>query len=312
MIEIVKYSHELKENWDSFLKEAKNFHFIFFRDYMEYHSDRFKDFSLLFYKKGKLIGILPANKEEDKLISHGGLTFGGIISGKRMTPTLMVKLFETLINFLKKNGFKFFIYKSIPYIYHSYPAQEDLYALFKFNGHLYKREITTTLDLKNKLGYFKGRKHSVKKAKKYGIVVSQSQNFDEFMELVKRRLKKKYSSKPVHTTKEIKYLASKFPDYIKLFTATLNNKMLGGIIIYETPSVAHNQYVGLSEEGEKLGAVDLIHDFLINNVYSNKRYYDFGTSNINEGKDINENLIRYKESFGGRGVVHDFYRIEIK
>ena len=47
---------------------------------MEYHSDRFKDYSLLFYRDGQLVGLLPANIRNDTLFSHEGLTFGGVIA----------------------------------------------------------------------------------------------------------------------------------------------------------------------------------------------------------------------------------------
>ncbi len=47
---------------------------------MDYHSDRFNDHSLVFTRKNRLIGLLPANIKDEALYSHGGLTFGGIIS----------------------------------------------------------------------------------------------------------------------------------------------------------------------------------------------------------------------------------------
>ena len=43
---------------------------------MEYHSDRFQDFSLIIYNdKGNIMALLPASIDGDTVMSHGGLTF---------------------------------------------------------------------------------------------------------------------------------------------------------------------------------------------------------------------------------------------
>jgi len=313
MIEIIRYSPDLKGIWDNFVSKAKNHHFIFYRDYMEYHSDRFQDHSLLLFKKGKLVGLLPANKDKDTLISHGGLTFGGILSNEKMTTPLMLKIFNELLNYLKKNNFSEFIYKAIPYIYYSIPAEEDRYALFINNAELYRRDITSAIYLKNKINYLYGRKYNIKKIKKENLEVSRSLEFDKYMEIVKDLLYKKYKASPVHTSEEIKKLAAKFPENIKLFTAKNEiDEILGGVIIYENPKIAHCQYIAATEEGKKKGAIDIIIDYLINEYYKDKDYFDFGTSNGKDGKYLNEGLIKYKESFGAKGVVHDFYRLKLK
>ena len=80
MLEVVRYTSDKKDEWDAFVKESDNSSFLFYRDYMEYHEDRFKDFSLLLYDKNKLCALLPGNILNDEFISHQGLTFGGIIS----------------------------------------------------------------------------------------------------------------------------------------------------------------------------------------------------------------------------------------
>jgi hypothetical protein len=280
---------------------------------MEYHSDRFKDYSLMFYRKGKLIGLLPANIKNHSLISHEGLTFGGIISDQKMTTPLMLEIFDELLGFLKKEGFSTFIYKSIPYIYHSFPAEEDRYALFVNNASLFKREVSTVIYLKNKIPYQNRRIRGIKKAFKHSITVSQSYDFQSYMNLVSKLLKEKYNSKPVHTLKEIEYLASNFPENIKLFTSENNQKeLLAGVLIYENKQTVKAQYIASSEKGQKQGALDLIFNFLITEKYKDKQYLDFGTSNLENGKYLNKGVIEYKESFGGRAVVYDTYKLEIK
>lgn len=76
MIEIVRYTDNQEDIWNQFNKQSKNYLFMFDRNYMDYHKDRFKDHSLLFYNDGKLIALLPMSEHDEMLVSHGGLTYG--------------------------------------------------------------------------------------------------------------------------------------------------------------------------------------------------------------------------------------------
>ena len=58
------YEDSQKQVWDEFVGGSKNGTFLFFRDYMDYHRDRFEDHSLLIWEdNGRLIALLPANRE---------------------------------------------------------------------------------------------------------------------------------------------------------------------------------------------------------------------------------------------------------
>lgn len=303
--------------WDTFISESKNGVFLFYRDYMEYHSDRFSDYSLLFFddKTDKLLAVMPANITGDIVYSHAGLTFGGIVSGYDMKTHVMMEIFSALIDFLRREGVSKLIYKAIPKIYHLYPAEEDLYALFRYGAQLIRRDITSSIYLPSKVSFDKNRIRSVKKGLKNGIVVKRSYDFRAFMSIVEEVLRGRHNTKPVHTAEEMELLASRFPDNIKLFAAYKGSKMLAGTIIYESnKNVAHAQYIANSKEGMKLGALDVVFDYLIDEYYpkTEKIYFDFGISTENEGNYLNVGLIRYKEGFGARGIVHDFYEVIIK
>lgn len=137
MISIIPYITNKKDTWNNFNKDAKNGLFMFDRNYMDYHSDRFMDNSLMFYEDEKLIALLPCNVVENILYSHQGLTFGGFIVDENMKQGKMLECFEVLKEYMKENNFKKLIYKSTPYIYHKIPAQEDLYALFRSKAELF-------------------------------------------------------------------------------------------------------------------------------------------------------------------------------
>ena len=310
---IKKYDVKYKQLWNNFVKNAKNSHFFFNRDYMEYHSDRFKDFSLLFFDdKEKLIAILPANIQNNIVYSHQGLTFGGFLVDNKMRTPLMLDLFEELKNFLKKNNVKKLIYKCIPYIYHKLPSEEDRYALFINEAKLIRRDVSSTIYLDNVLKYSKGRKWIINKAIKNEVLIEYSNDFEAFWDILEDVLQKHNGSTPVHSKEEIVKLYNLFPENIKLFVAKRYDNILAGSVVFENDYIVHTQYLANSDEGRKIGALDLLIDTLIN-IYkkSNKKYFDFGISNENDGKYLNVGLIHQKEGFGARTVVHDFYELEI-
>ena len=309
---IRKYNSNYKQLWDDFVRKAKNSHFFFYRDYMEYHSDRFEDFSLLFFdNKEKLIAVLPANIRDNVLYSHQGLTFGGFLIDHKMKTTIMLELFIELKKFLKEKNITKLIYKCIPYIYHKLPAEEDKYALFINEAKLIRRDVTTTIYLTNKIKYQEQRKRAVKKALKNGLVVEKSEDFEQYWKILEKTLQSRHNSKPVHSVKEIIKLHNLFPENIKLFVAKKDNRMLAGTVIFENEIIAHTQYLANSDEGRKFGALDFVIDKLINEVYKDKKYFDFGISNENDGKYLNKGLIEWKEGFGARAVAHDFYELRI-
>jgi hypothetical protein len=297
--------------WNTFLAGCKNSHFMFNRNYMDYHQDRFKDNSLMVFDENDLIALLPANIQERTLYSHQGLTFGGFLVDHEFRAESMLVVFEQVRLYLLENAISKFVYKCIPYIYHDIPAEEDRYALFRHNAALVRRDVSSTLDLSNRPGYSRLRTRCLKKALKSGLTLSQCGNPEEFWKILAEVLHNQHNTSPVHSLDEIKLLMSRFPDNIKLFTAELNGETLAGCLVFETKRCIHAQYLACTINGRDLGALDCIIDYLIAEVYAESRYFDFGISNEQSGRYLNAGLVAHKESFGARAVVHDFYELNI-
>jgi hypothetical protein len=312
MLKVFNYTPEQKSAWDEFVARAKNGVFLFRRDYMEYHADRFTDSSLMFADdEERLVAVMPASVEGAVVTSHAGLTFGGVVTDARMKVEPLLDLFDALADHLRRRGVARLVYKVVPHIYHRIPAEEDLYALFRRGARLVRRDVSATIDMAERVGFSKGRKWSLKQALKAGLRVERSEDFETFMGIEARLLEAKYGAKPVHTAAEIASLARRFPDQIKLFVARDGAQMLAGVIIYESQRVAHAQYIGASEAGKKLGALDLIFAHLIEDYYSTKRYFDFGISTEDGGRRLNAGLIENKQSYGARAVAYDFYELDL-
>lgn len=311
-MEIRRYRREDKELWNSFVSKARNATFLFDRNYMDYHVDRFDDNSFMFYHKSKLKAVLPANVAGDTLYSHQGLTYGGLLLDKKATVEDVLECFDSLNSWLRENGISKVVYKALPWIYQQYPSQEDLYALtWKCKAQLISRDIASTIVVDNKLKFAESRKSGIRKSLSLNIEVGESNDVDGFWHVLEDNLGNRYNAKPVHTASEMKLLMSRFPNNIKLYVAKMNGEIVGGTLIYVTPQVVHTQYISASVEGKKHGALDLLFDYIINNVYANCRYFDFGKSTEQGGAYLNEPLIFQKEGFGGRGVCYDWYQWEL-
>ena len=311
--QVKKYSSEFYFLWNEFVAKSKNATFLFHRDFMEYHQDRFEDFSLLVFDDSEqLIALLPANRQEDTLFSHQGLTYGGIILQEKTKLSDCIFIAKSIFEFLKTCGCNKMIFKEVPAIYHKMPSDELRYLMFLMRGNLIRRDVLTVLDMSSSFSFSRDRKNGIKRGIKNNLVVREEANFESFWtEILIPNLAEKHQAKPVHSLQEIQYLHSKFPENIRQFNVYQNDTIVAGTTIFESNFVAHSQYISGNSDKNELGSLDFLHDYLISNVFKNKKYFDFGISNENHGKNINEGLLYWKESFGAKSITQDFYELEI-
>ena len=314
MFEIARYTAGHIDEWNTFVAKSKNGTFLFDRYYMDYHSDRFKDHSLMFYKQGRLYALLPANDDgEGTLWSHKGLTFGGLIMSEQCRAEEVCELILKLNNYLKQAGFQKIIYKSTPWHYCLLPSQEDLYAITQTcRASIHSRDIASVVDLHRRLPFSELRKRGVKKAQRAGVVVSESNDLEGFWALLSDHLQRKFNALPVHSLQEISLLRERFPENIHLYIATTDGRMVGGTLLYCSGQTVKTQYISANEEGLKCGAIDLLFDtLLMKSQEAGFRYFDFGTSNMPGSSELHASLIHQKEGFGARAVCYDTYEWEI-
>jgi len=314
MIDIVMYESSYKSRWDDFVSKSKNGSLLFYRDYMEYHLDRFLDSSLLFFEEGDLVAVMPANVEDDVFYSHAGLTFGGVVSDrKKMGIRLMLELFNSLMVYLSQHRIKTIIYKAIPHIYHIVPAEEDLYALFLHDAKVVQRDASSAIFLDQQIPFNRQKRRYIKRGRRNELVVKRTDDFRAYMSIVAEITARKFSVTPTHTTEEMELLSKRFPENINLFAAYKDETMLAGVTMFEHENVAHAQYSASSDEGEKMGAGDLVWDCLIHDYYcgSSIRYFDFGRSTEKGGRYLNAGLHAHKEALGARAMMYDTYKLDV-
>ena len=312
MFEIRRYTADRADEWNQFVRASKNGTFLFDRRFMDYHSDRFRDHSLMVFRDGRLYALLPANEKDDTLVTHGGLTYGGLVMSPQCSAKGVLESFTAINAYLRQQGFHSVVYKAIPWIYHQLPAEEDLYALTAVcNASLTIRDISSAIVSTRRMKFTESRRSGLRKALKAGLTVRESDDVDAFWHILNDNLTQKYAVRPVHTADELRLLQGRFPDNIKLWLVYDGDTPVGGTLLFLTPQVLHTQYISASPYGKQHGAIDLLFDHLIYNIYADYPYIDFGKSTVSDSADLNEQLIFQKEGFGARAVCYDTYEYEL-
>lgn len=314
MIRVIRYSEEWEVKWNNFLDLSRTNSFLHRRSFMDYHKDRFVDYSLIVLDDEKMVGLFPANiNTKNEVISHSGLTYGGLITELHDKPINTILYLKLILAFLVKEQIEKLFYKQPPSIYNSSSQEEIEYGIFLAQGKLFRIDTSFAIKKNGRSPFQERRRRAINKAKKLGVEIKETSIFYEFWELVlKPNLLSRFGVNPVHSLTEIELLALANKGCIRQFDAYLNGEILAGTTIFETPTVAHAQYISAKDEGRKNGAIDLLFDILINDVFSEKSYFDFGIVNENEGKTINRGLWDWKEGFGAKVYAHRFYEIETK
>jgi len=307
-IEIEPYSPSHLDQWNDLCEMARNGLFIFDRRYMDYHSDRFSDDSALVYCNGKLIAVFPAAREgENTVVSHSGLTFGGVVLIPDVRTQQTIAIVSQLVDYYKNAGVSRLIIKPVPAVFNKYPSGDLDYALWRSGFSLFRRDLSSVLPLDCPLPFNASKRRCLKKAINAGMVIRED-NIFEFYGLLSDVLNDMHGVSPVHSLHELELLFSRFPSNIALKAAYLNEKLLAGAIIFKYSHVWHTQYLANSGGGRKVGALDFVISSLIDEARSaDCSFISFGTSTRDEGRTLNEGLVWQKESFGARGITHDYY-----
>lgn len=310
---IIRYDPSLRGEWDRFVAASRNGTFLFMRDYMDYHSDRFSDCSWMAYKENRLMALLPANiTPGGMLCSHGGLTYGGwVLPVSHLDGAGLLEIFGAACDAWRTEGIKALDYRPVPYIYCSRPSQEDEYALFRLGGRLYECNLSATIDLRRPVSLNKQQRRHLAGTAKLPLSIGEMSDIAPFMEMLGDCLRERHDTKPVHTVGEMRLLADRFPDNIRFFATWLDGEPHAAVCVYDTGMTAHAQYIATTPRGRELNLLTPLFHWLITERYSSRDYFDFGISNEDHGRYLNAGLLRQKYSYGATGTVYTRYRLEL-
>ncbi len=314
------YCPALRPDWDALVEAARQGTFLFQRSFMDYHSARFADCSLLFYAGDRrVVAAFPACRMGDaEVVSHAGLTYGGLLTLPSVGAATVLDMYAALKAYYKQSGVSRLVVKPVPWIYHRYPAEEEQYALFRQGAVLSARAVSSVVDLSRPLPLSTLRRRCCRKAERTGLLSLQStaDHLPAYWQLLTETLAERHGVRPVHSLSEIQLLLSRHPSAIRLVTATKpvgdTMEVVAGCLLFLCPPTVHVQYIAAGAEGRSSGALDLLFARLIDHFAACQaefRYFDFGISTEEGGLRLNEGLLFQKEGFGGRAVCYDAYTL---
>ena len=304
--------------WDALVAQARNGTFLMRRSYMGYHADRFDDASWMVFREDRLVAALPAHQEQraagSVLVSHGGLTFGGLLLhhclGAADTHALMAQLCEHL----QQQGIRQLVYKPVPHLLHRLPSEDDVHALHMLGARCTRMDLCHTLDLARRPAMSKGRKHALSKARREGVDVRIGQPLDAFWTVLNQVLHTHHGTRPAHTLIEMQGLMQAHPE-IRLLTAHAGKEpaapVLAGALVYDYDGAVHTQYMASSDTGRQCGALDAVIASLIEQAGASQRWLSFGASTEQQGTVLNVGLAAQKEMFGARSTTLQTYTLDL-
>lgn len=310
---IKRYQHTNKKVWDNFLEAIDGPSLLFYRDYMDYHSDRFEDFSLMFYDDDNLIAVCPAHRAGDQLKSHWGLTYGGILFEKGTKAHIVEFCWEQLLSYASNYGFKSVGIKEIPSFYIGETAKYTNDYLQKQGVEIHKEPVFA-IDYSVPLTIHKTKLKQRRKKEDFGFKIEETSLFSEFWNSVLiPRLQDKHQVAPVHSLAEIEQLGVAFPDKITQYNIYYENEILAGITIFDKGSVVKSQYGATTPKGEKMRALEFLFLHLIYKFKDiGKSFFSMGTIGDNRFLEgYNPGLKKHKEELGCTEFYQHFYIFEL-
>ena len=320
-ITVRKFTAKDTKDWDDFVNQSNNGTIFHSRRFLGYHpEDKFHDHSLIFHKKEKVIGILPAavivEDGENILASHPGTSVGSCAVPVELSFSDALRIVEKLSSYCEGNNFCKIRITQPPLIYSRRISQYMDFAFRKAGYHYLRREVSSILFLehsvKENLENFKStHKTAVRKAEKSGIIIRQTEDFEEFYTILKKNLSIRHNVPPTHSLSELLYLKELFPDRIILFGAYLKNEMIAGVINFVVNDrIVLAFYISHKKQYQELRPINLLFYKIFDWAICNKfKLFDFGIFTVHEKPNMG--LARFKENFGASGVFRDTIELNI-
>ena len=304
------------EPWDALVGAAPMATFLHTRRFLDHHGDRFPDLSLLLLEGGELAGVFPAAahpQDERRVVSHPGSTFGGLAHDGGLAGERMIDALKAIRAAYREQGFETLSYKAVPHIYHRLPSEDDLYALFRLGATRARADLSCAIDLDARRPAASRRRRGLRKARSEGVEVRRSPDLAHHLwPVLEANLRERHGVDPVHTVEEILQLHELFPEEVGFVAGILDGEVLGGIVTFTTPRVVHPQYIASGERGRGVSVLDAVFEYSIDEARrAGARFFDFGISTVDDGRQLNDGLHGFKREFGGGGVTYESYELSL-
>lgn len=323
--------------FDDFIVKSINGTIFHKKAFLNYHpQDRFIDFTLQFFKKGKLIAVFPAAKltnseGQTTLKSHPGSSYGGLVMNRTLGIEDTFQLIDSLLNYAQVEGFKFIEFRLPEKIFYNanldnidfcllhrgfYREAEELSNCIKltqfkgldFDTFVSKFKSDSLFPSKNKVD--RNYRHSLPFNLKADFITDKN-DIEQFYNVLNKTLTK-FDTKPVHSLLELNKILDTFSD-THIFVVKHEDKVVAGqFLLKVNHNGYHMFYNAMDYEYQNMrpanfGMLHLIYKL----AQKGEKYYNLGISTEKGGKFINLGLFDFKESFNSEGVLRTYWKKEI-
>jgi len=316
-IRIEPHTPAHKDTWEAFIESSRNGTLFHTRRFLAYHPEgTFSDASLLFYKDDHLVAVLSAALIEESgkkmLVSHPGASYGGLVLSPKYGMKETGEIVDALMAYAGAEGYagiRFFRLPP-PSVRRTYSDDQE-YWLYQKQWKVFRYELATSLFLRGLtteetlLESYEGKcRNAVRQGMKGGATVSVSDDLDQFWPVLEETLKARHGTKPTHTLEAFKALRASCPGEARLIAAEHEGKIIAGIVFVTLHDKAlYTLYIAQNFEFQNLRPLPLLVHELAKLALAEKRdVLHFGISTEDGGKEVNEGLFFFKESFGGVSV----------
>jgi Acetyltransferase (GNAT) domain len=317
-LSIRAYEPSDEAHWEALVGRSCNGTFLHTRRFLSYHGDRFQDRSVLLEdRRGRVVGVFPAAVDPgdaEMIVSHPGLSYGGLVHDGSVRGASTLAALQDITDHYRRLGYRRLRYKVVPAVYHSAPADDDLYALFRLEARRFRSDLSAAIDLSHRGRVTQRRLRSRRAAEAAGAATDESwDHIGDFWRVLEANLAERHATSPVHSLAEIEFLHALFPDEIHLIAARIGDVLTGGALLFAAGPALHMQYTATTEQGRAACVTDLVMERAIDLACRRgHRFFDFGVSTPHGGWSLDEGLYQFKVSFGAGGVVCDHYELDLR
>lgn len=319
-MEIIEYNKKLNLEWDEFVDRSKNGTVFHTRRFLQYHPPgKFKDASLIFKHKKSIMSVFPAaivsDCEKRILKSHPGASYGGPVLADKVVLKVVIDVVDEIIEYARDMNIDYVEMRVPPRVFQKYPSEELDYVLAYKGFDVTAVELSSAAPLSFKTDSDIAKRfrsdtlRSTNKARKLGVSIGETNDWESYWPLLYKNLMERHKTTPTHSLNELKTLVKLLPDKIRLFAAYYDGKMIAGTVVFVCNSVAcHTFYIAQDYNYQNIRPINLLFYELLHTLKEEGFYYlNFGISTEAGGTIINPGLFRFKEGFGGCGVVRRYY-----
>lgn len=319
-MEIIQYTPEWKEKWDSFVLESNNGTMFHLQKFFDYHApEKFNFNHLIFLENDEIVALLPGAMIGNKFESPIGASYGSIVT-QDIKFNKALEIISALLDYAKQNGIKEFELTAAPVVYENKPNQNLDFAMlwlgFNYSLHYISSAIKLNKD-HDIISRFQPtvRRNIRKTFRNSDIHVEINHRYDQFYPILLEN-KARHEVKPTHSLEELLKLEELLPENIKLFIVYYKDiPIAGSLMFFVNRTCALCFYNMLDYNYEYLKPIHRIMyevvKYSTDNGYS---YVDIGVSQDTKAENPmtpSLGLIDFKEKFDAKTVMRNTLSIKL-